>query len=76
MEYKSDNMENYRIYFDDSEREQILNILGRYNDVVIDNVDDHSVGITIELDDSSEFYRKLMEEIDRSIYSLRTQSRI
>lgn len=69
-------MENYRIYFDDSEREQILKILERYNDIVIDNVDDHSVGITIELDDSSEFYRKLMEEIDRSIYSLRTQSGI
>ena len=69
-------MENYRIYFDEAERNNVVTILRRYNDVVIDNIDDHSVGITIERDDSGEFYRSLMEEIDREVYSLRSESGI
>jgi hypothetical protein len=69
-------MENYRIYFDESERNDVVRILRKYNDIVIDNIDDHSVGITIERDDSGGFYRELMEEIDREIYSMRTESGI
>jgi hypothetical protein len=69
-------MENYRIYFDESERHDVLRILRKYNDVLIDNIDDHSVGITIETDDSGTFYRNLMEEIDRDVYSLRSESGI
>jgi hypothetical protein len=69
-------MQNYRIYFDESEREDLLRILRSYNDIIIDNIDDHSVGITIERDDDGEFYRALMNEIDRDIYSLRTESGI
>jgi hypothetical protein len=69
-------MENYRIYFDEAERNEVLRILRRYNDIVIDNIDDHSVGITLERDDSGPFYRNLMEEIDREVYSLRSESGI
>lgn len=69
-------MENYRIYFDGSEKEEVVKILRGYNDIIIDNIDDHSVGITIEIDDSGVFYKNLMEEIDRDIYSLRTESGI
>jgi hypothetical protein len=69
-------MENYRIYFDETERNDVLSILRKYNDVLIDNIDDHSVGITIERDDSGFFYRNLMDEIDRDVYSLRSESGI
>jgi hypothetical protein len=69
-------MENYRIYFDESERDDVVRILRTYNDIIIDNIDDHSVGITIERDDAGMFYRNVMSEIDRQVYSLRTESGI
>lgn len=69
-------MENYRIYFDDRERNEVIRILRSHNDIVIDNIDDHSVGITIERDDSGAFYRQIMNEIDKEVYSLRTESGI
>jgi len=69
-------MENYRIYFDESERNEIVKILRKYNDIIIDNIDDNSVGITIEREDSAEFYRDLMDEIDRTVYSMRSESGI
>jgi hypothetical protein len=69
-------MENYRIYFDQSERNEVIRIVRSYNDIIIDNIDDHSIGITIEREDSAEFYRRLMEEIDRDVYSMRTESGI
>jgi hypothetical protein len=69
-------MDNYRIYFDESERNEVVGILRKYNDIVIDNIDDNSVGITIERDDSGPFYKELMEEIDRAIFSSRTESGI
>ena len=69
-------MENYRIYFDESERNDVVRILRSYNDIIIDNIDDHSVGITIEHQDAPAFYREVMSEIDRQVYSLRTESGI
>jgi hypothetical protein len=69
-------MENYRIYFDDSERNEVVRILRKYNDVIIDHIDDHSVAVTIERDDSASFYRNLMNEIDQNVYSLRDESGI
>jgi len=67
-------MENYRIYFDESERNEVVSILRKYNDVIIDNINDNSVGITIERDDAGTFYTNLMEEIDRKVYSARSES--
>ena len=43
-------MQNYRIYCEENERAEIISILRKYNDVVIDNVNSNSVGITIELE--------------------------
>jgi hypothetical protein len=69
-------MNSYRIYFDETERNEVVRILRGYNDVIIDNIDDNSVGITIELDNGDVLYRELMEIIDRDVYSTRTESGI
>jgi hypothetical protein len=69
-------MDNYRIYFDESERNEVVRILRKYNDIVIDNIDDNSVGITMERDDSGPFYKRIMEEIDRDVFSIRSESGI
>ena len=61
-------MENYRIYCEENERAEIMTILRKYNDVVIDNVDSHSFGITIEGDGAERFYQDLLDEIDREVY--------
>jgi|GEM_PF-2212929 hypothetical protein len=60
-------MENYRIQFDEGARAEVLRILRQHNDVVIDNVDAHSVGITIEGDHAEELHQRLLEEIDQEV---------
>ncbi|MBT1701927.1 hypothetical protein [Chryseosolibacter indicus] len=69
-------MQNYRIYFGDGERSEVVRILRSHHDIIIDNIDDNSVGITIERDDDGASYRSLMDEIDREIFSLRSESGI
>jgi hypothetical protein len=64
-------MENYRIYCEEEERAEVMSILRKYNDVVIDNVNSTSFGITIERDDPGSFYENLMDEIDREVYAHR-----
>jgi hypothetical protein len=64
-------MENYRVYFEEDEREDVLRILRRSSDILIDNMNTNSFGITIERDDAEEFYIKLLEKIDREIYQFR-----
>ena len=66
-------MENYRIYCEENERAEIMSILRKYNDVVIDNVNSTSFGITIERDDPEAFYHDLLEEIDREVYTYRRE---
>ena len=66
-------MENYRIYCEENERAEVMSILRKYNDVVIDNVNSTSFGITIERDDPEQFYNVLLEEIDREVYSYRRE---
>jgi hypothetical protein len=66
-------MENYRIHFEPADREAVVAILRKYNDVIIDNISDYSVGITIEHDNHEELYRNLLYEIDQTILSLRTR---
>lgn len=68
-------MENYRIYYEGNEKADVLAILEKYNDIIIDNSDGHSVGITIERDDAETFYRSLLEEIEREVYALRLHPR-
>lgn len=62
------NMENYRIYCEEGERAEVMSILRKYNDVVIDNVDSNSFGITIEGDNAMEFYQNLLDEIEREVF--------
>lgn len=64
-------MENYRIYCEEKERAEVLSILRKYNDVVIDNVDPYSVGITIEGDHAVALYHQLLEELDSEVFQYR-----
>ena len=66
-------MENYRIYCEENERAEVMSILRKYNDVVIDNVDSHSFGITIEGDNAEAFYQSLLDEIDREVFRYRLE---
>lgn len=68
-------MENYKIYFEEGEEEEILGILKRNSDVLIDNINSNSISITIESDDAGSFYVGLMEEIDRKVYAFRPHKR-
>jgi len=64
-------MENYRIYCEENERSEVMSILRKYNDIVIDNIEATSFGITIEREDAEFFYRNLLEEIEREVYAYR-----
>lgn len=64
-------MENYRIYFEEGEEEDILRILRRSSDVLIDNIHSNSIGITVERDEADLFYVRLLEQIDREVYDFR-----
>lgn len=60
-------MENYRIYCKENERAEVLTILRKYNDIIIDNISSTGFGITIEREDAESFYNNLLEEIDREV---------
>jgi hypothetical protein len=64
-------MQNYRIYCEENERAEIISILRKYNDVVIDNVNSNSVGITIERDDPDTLYEEVLMEIGREVSGYR-----
>jgi hypothetical protein len=64
-------MENYRIYCEENERAEIMSILRKYNDVVVDNVNTNSFGITIERDNPAALYEQILDEIDREVYQYR-----
>ncbi|MEO5601185.1 MAG: hypothetical protein ABIR06_09675 [Cyclobacteriaceae bacterium] len=61
-------MENYRIYCEENERPEVMAILRKYNDIVIDNVDSTGFGITIERDNAESFFNELLAEIEQVIY--------
>lgn len=67
-------MENYRIYCEEGERAEIMSILRKYNDIVVDNVDFNSFGITIERENPEEFFQSLLDEIDREVYRYRREA--
>lgn len=70
-------MENYRIYCEENERAEVMAILRKYNDIVIDNVSSTGFGITVERDDPESFFNDVLAEIDREVISNRqAQSRI
>ena len=64
-------MENFRVYYQQGEEEDILRILRRSNDVLIDNINENSIGITVEKDNAEEFYARLIDQIHREVYDFR-----
>jgi hypothetical protein len=68
-------MENYRIYFEQGEEEEILRILRSSSDIMIDNISANSIGVTIEKDDPESFYVRLLDQIDREVYAFRPHHR-
>lgn len=66
-------MENYRIYCQENERAEIMSILRKYNDIVIDNVDPHSFGITIERDNPDALYNAILDELDQEVFRHRRE---
>lgn len=65
-------MTNYVIRFNEHEREAVLNILSRSNDVVINTVEPTSVHITIQLEDSVPAYDGLLLQIERELHTTST----
>jgi len=68
-------MENYRIYFQEGEQEDILRILRRSSDVLIDTINNNSISITVEREDADTFYVRLLEHLDREVYDFRPHHR-
>lgn len=64
-------MENYRIYYQEGEQDDILRILRRSSDVLIDNITSNSIGITVEREDAEWFYARLLDQIHREVYDFR-----
>lgn len=64
-------MENYRIYYQEGEQDDILRILRRSSDVLIDNINSNSIGITVEREDAENLYSKLLDQIYREVYDFR-----
>jgi hypothetical protein len=60
-------MENFRVHFDERERDAVVTILSRKNDVVINTVEPTSIGITIQKDDAEDTYYSLLDQIDREL---------
>jgi hypothetical protein len=61
-------MNNYKIKFLENQRDDVLHILRQSNDIIIDNIGEYSIGITIERDDAEEIYQDLLEKIDHQLY--------
>ena len=59
-------MKNYRIHFSELERETVLNIISRSNDIILNQVEPEAASITIQLDDDAAdvFYEGLIARID------------
>lgn len=64
-------MENFRVYYKEGEQDDILRILRRSSDILIDNISANSIGITVERDNAEVFYANLLDEIQREVYDFR-----
>ena len=73
MGFKHSDMVNYRFYCEEIVSAEVMSILRKYNDVVIDNVDSNSFGITIESDNPEAFYQSLLDEIERDVFQYRVE---
>ncbi len=60
-------MENYVIRFTDAQREAVMKVISKSNDVIINRLEENSVGITVQLDEADEAYGVLLDEIKREL---------
>lgn len=62
-------MKNYKIHFTEEEREAVLGIIARSNDIVLNQVEPLSAFITIQLEDDEAdvLYSELLTQIDREV---------
>lgn len=63
------------MYFEDGEQEDVLRILHGYSDIVIDNINANSIGITIERDDAESFYISVLNRLDHEVFDFRPHHR-
>ena len=61
-------MQNYVVRFNEGEREAVLSILSRSNDIIINHVETDSAGITIQLEESDTAYEALLAQIERELH--------
>jgi hypothetical protein len=64
-------MKNFRVHFPESEREPVLRILSRSNDIILNQVEPESAFITIQLEDdeADALYNELLAQIDRELHA-------
>lgn len=67
-------MKNYRIYFDEAHKDDVIALLRKHNDIIIDNIIDNSVGITIEREDSDAYYETVMDEVNNLLFLQRVET--
>lgn len=60
-------MENYIIQCEETEREHVLELLNRSNDIIVNNVEPTRIGITIQLDDAEAAYQNLLNNIEAAL---------
>jgi len=63
-------MNTYHIHCAPRDQEQVKEILRRHNDIIVNQTDESSIGITIEKDnpEADEYYQKLLELINRELH--------
>jgi hypothetical protein len=62
-------MRNYMIHFSEAERESVLNIIARSNDIVLNSVEPEAAFVTIQLEDAEAdlLHAELLAQIDREV---------
>ncbi len=63
-------MNTYHIHCTPRDQEQVKEILRRHNDVIINQADESSIGITIEKDnpEADAYYQKLLNLINQELH--------
>jgi hypothetical protein len=66
-------MKNYKVHFAEEERDGVINVISRSNDIVLNQVEPTSVFITIQLEDEPAdiLYEELLAQLDRELPSRR-----
>lgn len=60
-------MDNYVVQFKESERDAVINIITRSNDIVLNHIEPDSINITIQRFDSDAVYEELLRQIEREL---------